>query len=351
MIRIGLCGMGYWGKNLFRTLSNNLEIDLVAVADAKPEVRADLAAVRPGLKLYADALDLIADPEIDAVVLATPVSFHYAQARAALDAGKHVMVEKPMCATTAEADDLIARAERSDLTLMADHTFLFHPAVLKLGELVRSGTLGRISYFDSQRINLGLFQPDVNVLWDLAPHDLSIIDYLFGGEEPVHIEASGYCHVNSGFPDIAYLTLHYPNAMVAHLNLSWMSPVKVRRIAVGGSDKMVVWDDLNRDEPVKIYDSGITLQPTRDRELILPSYRIGSVSSPRIAGPEPLVEVVEHFRQVILGQAEPRSDGHAGRRVLRTIERAQAALDLSLGQVDAAMAADWRPVVIAGGRR
>ncbi|MET0138296.1 MAG: Gfo/Idh/MocA family oxidoreductase, partial [Sphingobium sp.] len=213
------------------------------------------------------------------------------------------------------------------------------PAVLKLGELVRSGELGQISYFDSQRVNLGLFQPDVNVLWDLAPHDLSIIDYLFGGE-PVHVEVSGYCHVNPGFPDIAYLTFHYPNSMVAHINLSWMSPVKVRRIAVGGSDKMVVWDDMNREEPLKIYDSGITTHPRQDREMILPSYRIGSVSSPRIHGNEPLAEVVEHFRQVVLGNQTSRSDGRTGRRVLRTLERAQAALDLSLARVQASMPVD-----------
>jgi predicted dehydrogenase len=344
MIRIGLCGLGYWGKNLFRTLSGNPGIELSAVADAKAEVRDRLAATSPNLKLHAEAMDLIADPGIDAVVLATPVSLHYAQARAALDAGKHVMVEKPLCTTSAQADDLIARAERRGLTLMTDHTFLFHPAVIRLGELVRSGALGQISYFDSQRINLGLFQPDVNVLWDLAPHDLSIIDYLFGGEEPVHIEASGYCHVNAGFADIAYLTLHYPNSMVAHLNLSWMSPVKVRRIAVGGSDKMVVWDDLNRDEPLKIYDSGITTHPRQDREVILPSYRIGSVSSPRLAGNEPLADVVEHFRQVILGEAAPRSDGHVGRRVLRTLERGQAALDVSIRQVKAAMLEDFYAV-------
>ncbi|TFI59632.1 Gfo/Idh/MocA family oxidoreductase [Sphingomonas parva] len=339
MMRIGLCGLGYWGKNLFRTLSSNPNIELAAVADANPQTRERLAASHPTLKLFPDAMDLIADPDIDAVVIATPVSFHYPQAKAALDRGKHVLVEKPMCTTSAEADDLIARAKLHGLTLMTDHTFLFHPAVRKLGELVRSGALGQISYFDSQRINLGLFQPDVNVLWDLAPHDLSIIDYLFG-EEPVHVEASGYCHVNPGSPDIAYLTFHYPNSMVAHLNLSWMSPVKVRRIAVGGSDKMVVWDDLDRDEPLKIYDSGITAQPRQDREMILPSYRIGDVTSPRLAGNEPLVDVIEHFRKVILGEAAPISDGHRGRRVLRTLERAQAALDLSLGQVQAAMPAD-----------
>ncbi|MCJ2188102.1 Gfo/Idh/MocA family protein [Novosphingobium beihaiensis] len=336
MVRIGLCGLGYWGKNLFRTLSGNPGIQLAAVADAKAEVREKLAMTHPALKLYADAMELISDPEIDAVVLATPVACHYAQAKAALDRGKHVMVEKPLCTSSEEADDLVARADLHGLTLMADHTFLFHPAVLKLGELVRSGALGQISYFDSQRVNLGLFQPDVNVLWDLAPHDLSIIDYLFGGE-PVHIEASGYCHVNPGFPDIAYLTFHYPNSMVAHLNLSWMSPVKVRRVAVGGSDKMVVWDDLDRDEPLKIYDSGITTHPRQDREIILPSYRIGSVTSPRLAGNEPLADVVEHFRQVILGQATARTDGRLGRRIVRTLERTQAALDLSLQQAQASM--------------
>lgn len=346
MIRIGLCGLGYWGKNLFRALSGNRGIQLAAVADAKAETRAALASSHPQLKLYADAMDLIADPEIDAVILATPVALHYPQAKAALDRGKHVMVEKPLCTSSAQADDLVARADLYGLTLMADHTFLFHPAVLKLGELVRSGELGQISYFDSQRINLGLFQPDVNVLWDLAPHDLSIIDYLFGAE-PLHVEASGYCHVNPGFPDIAYLTFHYSNSMVAHLNLSWMSPVKVRRVAVGGSDRMVVWDDLNRDEPLKIYDSGITVHPRHDREIILPSYRIGSVTSPRVSGNEPLQEVVEHFRQVILGQTKARSDGRTGRRIVRTLERAQAALDQSLRQVQAAMPSSLPSAAVA----
>ncbi|MBH0112979.1 Gfo/Idh/MocA family oxidoreductase [Novosphingobium sp. YJ-S2-02] len=337
MIRIGLCGLGYWGKNLLRALSANAGIALVALADAKPEVREGLAARDRDLRIYEDATDLIGDPEVDAVVLATPVACHFAQARVALERGKHVMVEKPLCASSAEADELVARAELHGLTLMADHTFLFHPAVIKLGELVRSGALGQISYFDSQRVNLGLFQPDVNVLWDLAPHDLSILDHLFACE-PVHIEASGHCHVNPGFPDIAYLTFHYPGPMVAHLNLSWMSPVKVRRIAVGGSARMAVWDDLNRDEPLKIHDSGITIHPRQDREIILPNYRIGSVTSPRLGGDEPLALAVEHFRQVIAGEAAPRSDGRLGRRIVRTLERAQTALDESLERARSAMA-------------
>jgi predicted dehydrogenase len=322
--------MGYWGRNLFRVLSNSPHLHLKAVVDKKPEALEKVRAAYPNVSLYtelAPALD-----EVDAVVIATPVASHYALAMSAVGAGKHVLIEKPLCRSGDEAAKLVAAADAAGVTLMVDHTFLFHPAVQKLSELMSTGALGQISYYDSQRINLGLFQPDVNVLWDLAPHDLSIIDHLFKAE-PIEIEASGYCHVNPTSPDIGFITLHYPNDMVAHLNLSWMSPVKVRRIAVGGSDKMVVWDDLNRDEPLKIYDSGINILPQSKRETILPSYRVGSVMSPRLVTTEPLVEVVEHFRQVILKQVAPRMDGHQGLRIVRTLERAQTALDLSLRRV------------------
>ena len=330
MIQVALCGMGYWGKNLFRVLSNNPGLHLKAVVDQNPETRERLRAANPGLSLHAELATAL--PEVDAVVVATPVSSHYALASAAIAAGKHVLVEKPLCRTGDQAADLVEQADASGVTLMVDHTFVFHPVVRVLNELIGTDTLGQISYYDSQRINLGLFQPDVNVLWDLAPHDLSIIDHLFGAE-PVEIEASGYCHVNPMVPDIGYITLHYPNAMVAHLNLSWMSPVKVRRIAVGGSAKMVVWDDLNRDEPLKIYDSGINVLPQSKREAILPSYRIGSVLSPRLPAGEALADVVEHFRQVVVGQTRSRMDGRQGLRIVRTLEWAQAALELSLRRV------------------
>jgi len=332
MLNVALFGMGYWGRNLFRTLSNNPRINLVCVVDLQPDLADQLALTHPNVAVYSDAATVMRDPTIDAVVIATPVASHYMLARAALEAGKHVMVEKPMCASAAEAEDLVARAKLYGKTLMVDHTFLFHPAVKKLGELVHSGALGNISYFDSQRVNLGLFQPDVNVVWDLAPHDLSIINYLFGSD-PLHIEASGYRHFNRDPADIAYLTLHYPGNLIAHLNLSWMSPVKVRRIAIGGSAQMVVWDDLNRDEPVKIYDSGITFQPQHERDKLLPSYRIGSVTSPRIAGPEPLVEVVEHFRRSILGEVACQTDGHFGLSIVRTLEEAQTQLDASFRRI------------------
>jgi predicted dehydrogenase len=337
MLNVALFGMGYWGRNLFRVLSNNSHMALASVVDLQPGLRAELALSHPNLAVHDDPSAVINDPAIDVVVIATPVASHYDLARAALEAGKHVMVEKPMCASSDEARDLIGRAEARGLTLMVDHTFLFHPAVLQLGKLVHGGALGTISYFDSQRVNLGLFQPDVNVVWDLAPHDLSIINYLFGCE-PLDIEASGYRHFAHGSADIAYLTLHYPGNLIAHLNLSWMSPVKVRRIAIGGSEQMVVWDDLNRDEPVKIYDSGIAFQPQHERGELLPSYRIGSVTSPRVAGPEPLVAVVEHFRRVILGQERCRTDGHFGLSIVNTLEQAQARLDANLRRVSSIVA-------------
>ena len=244
--------------------------------------------------VYEEAVDLIDDPEIEAVAIATPVSSHFELARRALARFKHVLVEKPMCASVAEGEELVALAERTRRTLMVDHTYLFHGAVQKLRELKNSGALGVVSYFDSVRINLGLFQPDMNVLWDLAPHDFSIMDYLFD-EEPIHLEATGYCHLNPHLPDIAYITMHFPSRMIAHFHLSWMSPVKVRRIAVGGTNQMAVWDDLNQDEKLKIYDSGIEIQPEDERRTLVPSYRIGDVLSPRIRSHEPLAAVGRAF--------------------------------------------------------
>src|SRR5262249_53427258 len=199
----------------------------------------------------------------------TPVSTHYSLALQALICGKHVLVEKPMCASVEEGRELVAIADKTKRTLMVDHTYLFHDAVRKLKEFKDSGVLGKITYYDSLRVNLGLFQSDVNVLWDLAPHDFSIMDYILD-EQPLHVEATGYCHVNTHVPDIAYITLHYRTGIIAHLNLSWISPVKARRIALGGTAQMVVWDDLNPDERLKIYDSGLELHSQDERRILLP---------------------------------------------------------------------------------
>jgi predicted dehydrogenase len=339
MLTIGLIGAGYWGKNLIRVFGEHPGAHLAAVIEQRAERREALRRRDPRIFVGADAGQILDDPAIDAVVIATQAASHYDLARRALDRGKHVLVEKPMCRSSDEAADLVARAARCDRVLMVDHTFLFHPAVIKLAALARSGALGAMSYYDSQRINLGLFQPDVNVLWDLGPHDLAILDVLFG-EQPIHVEATGYCHLNPDLPDIAYVSLHFPSSRVAHLNLSWMSPVKVRRIAIGGSEKMAVWDDLDRDEPVKIYDSGIGVLPQGERDVILPSYRVGDVSSPRLAGTEPLASLADHFLHVIAGVEASRADGGLGLRVVRMLERAQAALDASLRRVRQVRPAD-----------
>ena len=331
-MKIALIGFGYWGNNLFRSFSQHPDFTLEAVAEHNTALHGAIRQRDARVKIKTDALAVLDDPEIEAVAIATPVATHYELAREALSKGKHVLVEKPMCGNAEHAADLVALARRNDRTLMVDHTYLYHPAVTKLHELVGAGALGTVSYYESQRVNLGLFQPDVNVLWDLAPHDLSIIDHLFH-EEPIHVEGSGYCHVNPTLPDICYVTLHYRSHMVAHLNLSWMSPVKVRRTAVGGSAKMVVWDDLDRDEPLKIYDSGINLLPQGERSVIVPSYRIGDVSSPRLSNKEPLMEVIGHFGRVIRGEEASRMDGEKGLRVVRTLERIQRALDRSLADV------------------
>jgi predicted dehydrogenase len=329
MIKVGICGFGYWGPNLYRIFAANPAFAVVAVADSRADCQAKARQFDARLRVYSDARELIEAKDLDAVAIATPVTTHYTLAALALRSRKHVLVEKPLCTNSAEGEELIALAEKHRLALLVDHVYVFHDAVQKLRELKETGAIGTISYYDSQRINLGLFQPDMNVLWDLAPHDLSIMDHLFD-EEPVHVEATGFCHLNSHLPDIVYVTAHYRSRMIAHLNLSWMSPVKVRRVAVGGSKQMVVWDDLNLEERIKIYNSGIEAQPEAERTIIVPSYRIGDIYSPRLPGREPLVRVVDHFGRVIrTGEASPIG-ARRGARVVRLLEAAQRSLDASL---------------------
>jgi predicted dehydrogenase len=332
MICVGICGFGYWGPNLYRTFAANPAFEVVAIADPDPACREKAARTRPLIQLYADGRELIDRDEVDAVAIATPVSTHFALAAHALRRSKHVLVEKPLCASVTEASELIGLAAAAGRTLMVDHVYVFHDAVRKLRELKLAGRLGTISYYDSLRVNLGLFQPDMNVLWDLAPHDFSIMDYIFG-EEPVHVEATGYCHVNPHLADIAYVTAHYASRMIAHVNLSWMSPVKVRRIDVGGSKQMVVWDDLNIEERLKIYNSGIEYHPANERSTMVPSYRIGDIYSPRVTSAEPLAGLLDHFSRVIDRRERSLCDGTAGLRVVRLLERAQTALDANFASL------------------
>jgi len=341
MIRIGICGFGYWGPTLYRAFASNPSFAVIAVADPLSDCREQALRMRPSLRLLDNSDELIDAADIDAVVIATPVNTHYALAARALRRGKHVMAEKPLATSVVEAQELVDLAEAGDLTLIVDHVYVFHDAVRKVKDLRHNGELGFISYYDSLRVNLGLFQPDINVLWDLAPHDFSIMDYIFE-EEPVHIEATGYCHVNPHLPDIAYVTAHYGSRMIAHLNLSWMSPVKVRRIAVGGTKRMVVWDDLNLEERLKIYNSGIDYQPEADRRVMVPSYRIGDIYSPRLQNVEPLGRVVEHFGRAIRKEELSPIDGRAGTRVVKLLERAQQALDRSLAAPKSSVIAERR---------
>jgi predicted dehydrogenase len=333
MIRVGICGFGYWGPTLLRAFSINPAFQVTAIADTGADQQAKARELKPGASIYADGMEMTRSPDVDAVAIATPVSTHCSLTLDALKRGKHVLVEKPMCASAEEGREMVAVAERMRGVLMVDHTYLFNSAVRKLKELKINGALGKITYYDSLRVNLGLFQSDVNVLWDLAPHDYSIMDYILE-EQPVDVEASGYCHVNSHLPDIAYITLHYPSHIIAHLNLSWISPVKARRVALGGTAQMVIWDDLNPDEKLKVYNSGIEFHSQDERRVLIPGYRIGDISSPRLPEREPLAAAVDHFRQVIVGTEQVIADGHFGLRVIELLERTQRALDASLGRVN-----------------
>jgi predicted dehydrogenase len=336
MITAGLIGYGYWGPNLLRNLQASGRFELKALAERDPARLEVAKRAMPAVACHQDALEMIDRPDIAAVLIATPVATHFPLARRAIERGKHVLVEKPMCRSASECEELIALAVARSVTLMVDHTYLFTGAVQKLRELSTGGALGRISYYDSLRVNLGLFQPDVNVLWDLAPHDFSILDHVIGAK-PMHVEATGYCHVNPQMPDIAYVTIHCAGGVIAHFNLSWMSPAKVRRIAIGGDRRMVVWDDLDREEKIRIYDSGIRLQPENERLTITPEYRIGDIHSPRIPSAEALAGVVRHFADVIEGRDRSIMGGEHGLRVVRMLEAAQQSLDASLARVAGAL--------------
>jgi predicted dehydrogenase len=332
MIKVGICGFGYWGPNLCRNFMSCTKFEVVAISDPREDCRAKARNLPMQMYICDDSRELIERDDVQAVAIATPAATHFALAAHALRNGKHVLVEKPLCMQVDEAVELVDLAKRHRLALNVDHVYLLHNAVRRLKKIKQEGRLGTVSYYDSLRVNLGLFQPDVNVLWDLAPHDFSIMDYIFE-EEPVHIEATGYCHVNPKLHDIVYVTAHYASHMIAHLNLSWMSPVKVRRIAIGGSNLMAVWDDLNSEEPLKLYNSGIEFRAEAERTNIVTGYRIGDVYSPRVPKREALAGVIDDFAETILGNSTSVLDAKKGLRVVRMLQTAQAALDRSLREI------------------
>jgi predicted dehydrogenase len=321
-IQIGVIGYGYWGPNLVRNFAETPGVRVKAVSDLNPELLAKVRVRYPNIQVTRDCRDLFTDPEIDAIAIATPVSTHYELALAALQANKHVLVEKPMALSTRQAVKLIEEADRRNLTLMVDHTFVYTGAVRKMQELVASNELGNIYYYDSVRVNLGLFQHDVNVIWDLAVHDLSIMDYVLPSQ-PYAVSATGMSHVPSGPENIAYLTLFFENNLIAHIHVNWLAPVKVRRTLIGGNQRMIVYDDLEPSEKIKVYDKGITVNGNAESVYqMLIGYRTGDMWSPKLDMTEALRTEALHFIHCIKTGDRPITDGEAGMRVVRILEAA-----------------------------
>jgi predicted dehydrogenase len=326
MIHIGVIGYGYWGPNIVRNFMEAPGATVDAVSDVRPERLDQLRTRYPSIKTTTDPGDIFTDPNIDAICVVTPVSTHFELALKALKADKHVLVEKPLTATSEQAVQLIEEAQRRNRVLMVDHTFVYTGAVRKIREMVASSSLGDIYYYDSVRVNLGLFQPDVNVIWDLAVHDLSIMDYVLP-IKPVAVSATGISHIPGKPENVAYMTLFFPNRQIAHLHVNWLAPVKVRQTLIGGSEKMIVYDDLEPSEKVKVYDRGVTLFPQSEAAYeLLVSYRSGDMWAPRLDATEGLRTEALHFIDCIENSRRPETDGLTGLRIVRIVEAAEKSL-------------------------
>jgi predicted dehydrogenase len=326
MLRLGVIGLGYWGPNIVRNAARCPTMQLAALCDLDARRLEELGAQYPSARQYTEPGDLLADDEIDAIAIATPVASHLELARGALEAGKHVLVEKPFTSSSSDAEELLAIAAAADRVLMVDHVFLYSPAVRKLGELCASGQLGDLLFIDSVRINLGMFQHDVNVLWDLAPHDLSIIDYLLG-RSPRGVVATGRSHAGNGLADVAYLHLDFGDELLASVHVNWLSPVKIRHFLVGGNRRSVLYNDLDLSEPIKVYDRGIDLsQDPEGRREVLISYRSGDVLCPTVDKSEPILNLIEHFADCVERGAQPISSGQQALRIVRVLEAADTSL-------------------------
>lgn len=326
MINIGVIGYGYWGPNLVRNFAEVPEVQVSMVSDFSLDRLRKVQDRYPKIRVTTDSDALIDDPQVDAIAIATPVSSHFELALAALKAGKHVLVEKPMTGSSEQAMRLIDEAKRRDLVLMVDHTFVYTGAVQKMRELVANQNLGDIYYYDSVRVNLGLFQHDVNVIWDLAVHDLSIMDYVLQAH-PYAVSATGMSHIAGEPENIAYLTLFFAGNLMAHIHVNWLAPVKVRRTLIGGNQKMIVFDDLEPSEKLKVYDKGITLNGNSENLYkMLIGYRTGDMWAPKLEVTEALRVEAQHFISCIKHKKQPITDGEAGLRVVRILEAATESL-------------------------
>lgn len=327
MIKVGVVGCGYWGPNLIRNFNGLENAEVVYICDLNEERLAHLKKTYPMIKSTTNYDDLLKDSSVDAICIATPVFTHFPLAKKALDHKKHVLIEKPLTSNSEDALKLINLSEKNSLKLMVGHTFEYAPAVRMIKELINKNTLGKIFYMSSTRVNLGLFQDDINVVWDLAPHDISIMNYLLD-DRPVSVNANGSANYKKKIEDIAFVAVHYPNNVIAHLHLSWLDPCKIRKLTIVGDKKMVVYDDLNPEEPIKVYDKGVEKQPYYDTfgEFKL-LYKFGDTYSPRIESSEPLKIECAHFIDCIKNGKEPGSSGHSGYHVVKTLEAAQISIE------------------------
>jgi predicted dehydrogenase len=330
-LRVGVIGCGYWGPRLVRNFVSILNEGMRAVADTDQRRLDVITEQYPFIRTATDPMELIESRDIDAIAIATPAHTHFDLAQATIAAGKHVLIEKPMTDSVQSSVRLIDLAEQAKVVLMVDHTFIYTGAVRKMKEIVNSGELGELYYFDSVRVNLGLFQHDVNVLWDLAPHDVSIMDDIIG-KSPIAVAAHGVAHMNYGqnkMEDIAYLTVYYPDNLIGHIHVNWLAPVKIRRTLIGGSKKMIMYDDTEPAEKVKVYDRGVELSGYDDPTNLykaLVSYRMGDMYAPHLEQVEALRREVEHFVDCIETGAKPETDGYAGLNVVRILDAASRSL-------------------------
>jgi len=318
MIRVGVLGYGYWGPNIVRNFHAQEQAEVALVCDKSLKAGERLRKVYPTIPFTTDENEILRSAKVDAVCVITPVATHYSLAKRALENGKHVFVEKPFTCNSAQAEELIELADRKNLKIMVDHTFLFAGAVRKIRQLVDEGALGRLFYYDSLRVNLGLFQHDVSVIWDLAPHDLSIMDHIIR-EKPEGVVAAAEKHLNE-VEDVAFISVYFPDRVIAHINVNWLSPVKVRTTLIGGEKKLLVWNDLSSDEKIKVYDKGVSFSEGKGVHQLLVSYRSGDMWSPQLEQVEALTEETAYFLRCIQENKKPFNDGVNGLRIVRILE-------------------------------
>lgn len=324
-MNVAIIGFGYWGPNLVRNFNSVAGCNVRHVCDSRPERLAVVNKQYPSAITGSDYDLILNDVSVEAIIIATPVFTHFELAKKALLKGKNVLIEKPMTSTSAEAIELSELAKKMNKLLMVDHTFLYTGAVQKMKELIDSGNIGNIKYFDSTRINLGLFQPDINVLWDLAPHDISILNYLIK-DEPYSVNATGVSHTNNNIENIAYFTVNYNSGFIAHFNCSWTSPVKIRTMLIGGDKKMLVFNDLEPTEKIRIYDTGYDVKTDEEKRNILVDYRAGDVYLPKVDSKEALFGMASDFINSIVNNSNPLSDFNSGLNVIRILEASQLSI-------------------------